>query len=66
VEDNENGIIGKKILVIFEDAKDHYAKKVGICTSNSEIEISLNNKDFIPRNRIIRIEVLENIREVEK
>ena len=56
--ENDNGINGKKILIIFEDAKDHYAKKIGICTSSSDIEISLDNKDFIPRNRIIRIEVM--------
>ncbi|KKM74520.1 hypothetical protein LCGC14_1399450 [marine sediment metagenome] len=54
----DDGIIGKKILVVFEDGKDHYSKKVGICTSNNSSEISIDNKHYIPKSRIIRSEVL--------
>lgn len=63
MEERNNGIIGKNILIIFEDAENHYSKKIGICTNNSDIEITLDEKHIIPRSRIVRIEVLK--KEVE-
>lgn len=54
-----DGIIGKKIKVIFEDGKDHVSSKEGTCTYNSETEIILNSKDIIPKSRVIRMEVRE-------
>lgn len=53
-----NGIIGKKILIIFEDGKDHISNKTGICTKNNETEIGIDNKHFIPKHRVVRVEVL--------
>ena len=59
MEQRKDGIIGKKIKVIFEDGKDHVSSKFGICTSNSEYEIILDSKNIIPKSRVIRMEVLE-------
>ena len=58
--EKKNGIIGKKILIIFEDGKEHVSKKTGICTDNNEFEVVIDNKHFIPRQRIIRVEVTQN------
>ena len=55
----ENGIIGKRIKVIFEDGKDHVSRKQGVCTRDNDVEIGLSNKHLIPKIRIIRVEVLE-------
>ena len=54
-----NGITGKKILLIFEDGQQHFSKKIGICTSLTSQEVFLDNCHIIPKHRIIRMEVLE-------
>ena len=54
----EYGTEGKRILVIFDDGGDHPSRKEGFCTGANEIEISINNKHYIPRKQIIRIEVI--------
>lgn len=56
--ENNNGIIGKRILVIFEDGDKHFSKKIGKCTANSDVEIILDNKNIILKSRVIRMEVL--------
>ena len=53
----EEGLIGKYILVVFEDGKDHFSSKRGICTAASDIEVVLDNTHFIARSRIVRIQV---------
>lgn len=53
------GIIGKKVLIIFEDGSEHFSRKEGICTDNNDVEITLDNKHIIPKSRIIRTEVLK-------
>ena len=57
--ERKKGIIGKHILIIFEDAKDHYARKEGICTDNSNVEVTIDDKHIIPKNRVIRMEVIK-------
>jgi hypothetical protein len=59
-----DGKIGKKILIVFEDGQNkdgsmHISTKEGICTCESNIEIAIDSKHFIPRSRIIRLEVRE-------
>ena len=56
-----DGIIGKKLLVIFEDGSNHVSKKIGKCTFNSISEIILDGKDVILKSRIIRMEIMEEI-----
>jgi hypothetical protein len=53
-----NGLIGKKVLIIFEDGTDHFSRKEGTCTEASDVEVVVDGKHFIPRSRIIRIEVV--------
>lgn len=60
MENGNNGIIGRDILVIFEDGEHHFSKKSGKCTGNDSIEISLDNRHIIPKSRVIRIEVLDD------
>jgi len=55
--EKNNGIIGKKILIIFEDGVNHISKKIGVCTNNSDVEVELDYRDIIPKSRVIRIEV---------
>jgi len=50
---------GKRILVIFEDGKEHVSKKEGVCTSQDGNGVMLDKKHFIPLRRIIRVEVLQ-------
>ena len=57
MEEGTNGIIGKRVFLIYEDGHNHYAKKTGVCTFNSNYEIVLDDKILIPKSRIIRIEV---------
>lgn len=57
MEDGKNGIIGKTILIVFEDGDKHYSKKIGKCTSNTDVEITLDDKHIIPKSRIIRMEI---------
>ena len=62
--DKNNGKVGKKILIVFEDGQNkdgsmHISVKEGICTSETDLEISIDSKHFIPRSRIIRMEVRE-------
>lgn len=53
-------LIGKKLLVIFEDGPEgHTSKKVGVCTSYDETKIILDEKQIIPQHRLIRCEVVE-------
>lgn len=52
------GLEGKKIVVFYDDFKS-VSRKEGICTSDSDIEICLNDSVIIPKARIIRIEVLK-------
>ena len=57
-----DGIMERKhIMIVFEDGKEHISKKTGKCTSNTEFEITLDNKHIIPKSRIIRIEILGDI-----
>jgi hypothetical protein len=61
---NDNGKIGKRILIIFEDGQNrdgsmHVSSREGLCTSDTEFEIGVDSKDFIPRSRVIRVEVRE-------
>ena len=59
MEQRKDGYLGKELLIIFEDGADgHVSKKSGICTTSNHLEIVLDNKHIIPRNRIIRAEVL--------
>ena len=59
MEARKNGnYIGKRILVIFEDGKDHFAKKDGVCTDSNEQEIILDHKHIVPRSRVVRMEVI--------
>ena len=59
----EDGIIGKFIFIIFEDGTNHFSKKTGICTNNSDSEIILDNKTIIPKQRVVRMEILgDNIK----
>lgn len=48
---------GKRIKVIFNDGIST-AKKEGLCTRDNLTEIVLDDKQLIPKNRIIRAEVV--------
>lgn len=59
-----DGKIGKKILIVFEDGQNrdgtqHISSKEGICTVDNAHEVGIDNKHFIARNRLIRVEVRE-------
>ena len=50
----------KSIILYFVDGSNfHVSSKKGLCTYADNFEIGINNKDFIPRHRIIRIEIIE-------
>ena len=49
-------IEGRKITVFYDDF-GKVSRKDGICTSNSNVEIILDNSVIIPKQRIVRIEV---------
>jgi len=51
--------INKKIKVIFYDGVNHVSTKFGVCTHSDELDLILDNKDIIPRNKLIRAEILE-------
>lgn len=55
--ERDDGYIGKRILVIFEDGSGHYSKKEGICSESNSYSIILDNKHIIPKMRIYRAEV---------
>ena len=62
--DKYDGKIGKRILIVFEDGQNrdgsmHISSKEGICTCESDIEVAIDSIHFIPRSRIIRMEVRE-------
>ena len=62
--EEENGYKGKQILIVFtdgtvRDGTPHYTKREGMCTHVSSEEIGLDNKHFIPRKQIVRVEVRE-------
>ncbi len=60
MEQRNNGYIGKKLLIIFEDgAGGHISKKIGICTDSNSNEIILDDIHILPRTRIIRAEVVK-------
>ena len=64
MEQRNNGKIGKRILIVFEDGQNrdgsmHISTKEGICTADSDSEIAVDSIHFIPRSRIIRVEVKE-------
>lgn len=52
--------INKKVLIVFLDGENHFSKKTGICTYKDNYDIILDNKDIIPRGRMIRGEILED------
>jgi len=67
MEDTKDGRIGKRILVIFEDGQNrdgtsHISKKEGVCTNLTDIEVELDHKDILNRSRIIRMEIMEDIK----
>ncbi|MBD3204517.1 hypothetical protein GF327_09580 [Candidatus Woesearchaeota archaeon] len=57
--ERKNGLIGKKLIVVFEDARDHYARKTGTCTLFTDTELILDDKHLLPIGRIIRAEVID-------
>jgi len=52
-------MIGKKILIIFEDGVNHVSNKKGICTASSELDVTIDGTHIIPRQRIIRMEIVD-------
>ena len=50
------GLAGKKINVYFDDGC-RVTRKDGVVSSEDAYSISLNNKEIIPRSRIVRIEI---------
>lgn len=51
-----NGWVGKRISVYFDDGTK-VTRHDGLCTDNSSTEIELDNRELIPKSRIIRVEV---------
>jgi len=51
------GLEGKK-LTIFYDDMNHVSRKDGVCTANSDSEIELDYKIVIPKQRVIRMEIV--------
>ena len=49
---------GKQIVVIFEDGTGSN-KRTGLCTKIDDFFVVVDDKDYIPKNKIIRIEVLK-------
>ena len=53
-----NNLEGKRIAVFYDDL-GRVSRKDGVCSSNSETEIVLDDKIIIQKNRIVRIEVVQ-------
>jgi len=55
--------IGKNVLIIFEDGKEHISKKIGFIKDQNDIFVSIKcdgkSVEAIPVSRIIRMEVVE-------
>ena len=51
-----NGWEGKKISVYFDDG-DKVTRHDGVCTNNNDVEIELDDRELIPKSRIVRVEV---------
>ncbi len=47
---------GKKVTIFYDDL-GRVSRKDGVCTSNSDYEIEIDNKLIIPKSRVVRIEV---------
>ena len=58
METVNGNLIGKRILVIFDDGNDRPSRKEGICTQNNSVEIVLDGKHLITKQRLLRLEVL--------
>lgn len=54
----DSEIDGKQLVVYYEDGTSRVSRKDGLCTSDNVLQITLDNKVIIPRNRIVRIEVV--------
>jgi hypothetical protein len=50
---------GQKIKIFFDDGTK-ISWREGIVTQEDEFSITLDNKEGIPKGRIVRLEVLEN------
>ena len=54
----KNNILGKLVAVFYQDSQDgHVSRKDGILTSNTDLDVILDGRIIIPRNRVIRMEV---------
>jgi len=49
--------IGKQVKILFDDGRT-ITPKMGILTSEDEFSITINEKEIIPKIRIVRIEVI--------
>ena len=53
------GLERKRISVFFDDGA-RIVRHDGLCTKETIDSVWLDNKELIPKNRIIRVEVLQN------
>ena len=55
-------LVGKRIKIFYDDLGNVSCKE-GSCSSNSDIEIEIDNKIIIQKNRIVRLEVVGGLNE---
>lgn len=53
-----NSLVGKKLKIFYDDLSSVSCKE-GVCSDDSDISVELDHRIIIPRNRIIRIEVVQ-------
>ena len=55
-------IVGKKLIIYYEDGTQRVNRVEGICTSDSSDEVVLDNDTIIPKGRVVRIEIQGGIK----
>ena len=51
------GLEGRKVIIFYDDL-GKVSRKDGVLTAISETDYTLDNRMIIPKNRVIRVEVL--------
>lgn len=52
----ENKILGKRVRILFDD-NERTGNRTGVITEQDDFFIVIDKKDWIPKHRVVRMEV---------